>query len=100
MLGKHLAMQIAVNGQAISESGAVGHPSGQDVMSSGTSDMVAATIACPLTGVVNGPKMMPMIAKTGSRERSADQSLMRGTSHIGTSVHKCRAIYSKSRSVR
>lgn len=79
MLGKHLAMQIAVNGQAISESGAVGRPSGQEVMSSGISDMVAAVIAYPFIGVVNGPKMMPMIAKTGSMERSADQNLMRGT---------------------
>lgn len=90
VLGKHL--QIAVNGQDMSESGAVGRPSGQDVMSSGASDMVAAAIACPFTGVVNGPTMMPTIAKTGSRERSADQSLMRGTSHIGGSIHKCRAI--------
>jgi len=79
MIEKHLAMHVAINGQAFWQSGTAGFSCGQQGMSSGIPDMdisEAAAIAAPFTGAVNGPAMSPTIARIGSSLRSQMPTFM------------------------
>lgn len=76
---KHLAMQVAINGQLFWQSGTAGFSCGQHGMSSGIPDIdisEAAAITAPFTDAVNGPAIRPTIARIGSNLRSQTPTLM------------------------
>lgn len=81
---KHLAIQVAINGQDFWQSGTTGFSCGQQGISSGIDAMdisEAAATTAPLTDAVNGPAISPTIARIGSNLRSQMPTLMIGKWH-------------------
>lgn len=80
-LWKHLAMQMAMSGQALLQSGMAGFSGGQHGISSAMGVMDSADIVRAAAGVASGAVMMPTIAKTGSSTRMMRQSFTYAFSH-------------------
>lgn len=81
-LWKHLAMQMAMSGHDLLQSGMAGFSGGQHGMSSAMAVMDSADIVPAAAGVASGAVMMPTIARTGSSMRIMRQSFTSLISHI------------------
>jgi hypothetical protein len=80
-LWKHFAMQTAISGQALLQSGITGFSGGQHGISSAMAVMESADIVPAGAGVASGAVMIPTIARTGSSMRMMRQSFTRPFSH-------------------
>ena len=71
---KHLAMQIAMSGQALAQSGMAGFSCGQHGMSSAIAAVEARAMAEAAAGAASGATTRPTIARIGNRGRRMSQS--------------------------